>query len=1065
MVEKIIEWSAKNRFLVFIGLFFILFWGAYVLRKMPLDAIPDLSDVQVIVYTEWTGRSPDIVEDQITYPLVTALLAAPRVKTVRGYSFFGYSFVYVIFEDGTDIYWARSRVLEYLQGVNLPPDARIELGPDATGVGWGFQYALRDKTGKCDLACLRTLQDWYIRYWLESVPGVAEVASVGGFVKQYQIILDPVKLLAYNIPVKLVIDKVRRSNNDVGGRLIEISGTEYFVRGRGYIRSVTDIENIVLKYENGTPVLVRDVGYVTVGPEIRRGVAELNGEGEVVGGVVVVRFGENMYDVIQRVKKRIEEIKPALPEGVEIVTTYDRSDLIERAVDTLKEKLIEESIIVIIVCAIFLFHLPSALIVILTLPVAVLMSLILMYHLKITSNIMSLGGIAIAIGAMVDAIIVMIENVHKYLEKWEEEGKPKKSRLEVMIDAMRLVGRPLFFSLLIITVSFFPVFALEAQEGRLFKPLAYTKTFAMLFASFISITLTPALITLVIRGKIIPEHKNPIAKILISLYTPFVRFVLRFRVITIAITIAVIVVTYPVFKRLGSEFMPPLNEGSILYMPTTLPGISITEAGRLLQIQDRILVSFPEVLTVFGKAGKADTSTDPAPLSMIETTVILKPKDEWPCRVTKDYAWIPDFLSFIRPLMKKVFGECRPWTWEELISNMDRAMRFPGVTNAWTMPIKARIDMLTTGIRTPIGIKIFGSDLNVIENIGKQIEAALRDLPGTRSVYAERVVGGYFVDFVVKREVAARYGLTVEDVQDIIQTAIGGMVIDYTVEGRERYPIQVRYARDFRDDIEKLKRVLVPTPSGAQVPIEQLADIRLTMGPPSIKDENGSLTGWVYVDIEGVDIGTYVKMAKKRVQEMVEIPPGYWLMWSGQYEYMQRAMEKLRLILPVTLVVIFVLLYINFRSVTETLIVMLSLPFAVSGAFLLLWILNYNISVAVWVGIIALAGVAAETGVVMIIYLDEALEIWRREGKLKTVKDLYDAVMYGAVQRVRPKLMTVASTIMGLLPIMWSTGTGADVMKRIAAPMIGGMVTSTILTLLVIPTIYFIWKRFTLKLK
>ena len=1031
MIEKIIEKSAANKFLVFLVILFLSAWGIWALRSTPLDAIPDLSDVQVIVYTTWMGRNPSIVEDQVTYPITSTMLAAPKVKFVRGFSDFGYSYVYIIFEDGTDIYWARSRVLEYLNQVSgrLPQGVTPVLGSDATGVGWVFQYALVDENARYDLAQLRSLQDWYLRYQLASVEGVAEVASLGGFVKQYQVNLDPNKLAAYRIPVKAIADAIRMSNNDVGGRSIELSGTEYMVRGRGYIRSIKDLESIGVGMNSGTPITLGSVSQISIGPDMRRGLAELDGRGEVVGGVVVMRYGENALKVIERVKEKIKEITPSLPPGVELVTTYDRSDLIQRSIATLKEKLIEEIIIVSVVSLIFLFHVRSALVAILTLPIAILLSFISMYYLKLTSNIMSLGGIAIAIGAMVDAAIVMVENAHKRLERWEVEGK-RGSRTDVIVDAAKEVGKPLFYSLLIITVSFLPVFTLEAQEGRLFSPLAFTKTFAMFFASFLSITLAPVLMVLLIRGKIHSEAKNPVSRVLIALYYPVVRAVLRFKIITIALAVLMLLVTIPVFSRLGSEFMPPLNEGMIFYMPTTVPGISVTQASRLLQIQDRILKSFPEVERVFGKSGRAETPTDPAPFSMMETTVMLKPESEWR----------------------------KGMTWDKLVEEMDRALRIPGVANAWTMPIKNRIDMLSTGIRTPVGVKIFGPDLRKIEEIGKQLEAVLQPIAGTRTVFAERVTGGYYLDINIRRDAVARYGLMVGDVGMLIESAIGGESISSTVEGRERYPINLRYARELRDDPEKLKRVLVPVMDGAQVPLGQLADIQLTAGPSMIKNEEGQLVGYVTVDMAGRDIGGYVEEAKRVVAQKIKLPQGYTLSWSGQYEYMQRAKEQLIYVIPLTILIIFVLLYLNFQSVAKTLIVLLSVPFALIGSIWLLYFLGYNLSVAVWVGIIALAGVAAETGVVMIVYLDEVYERRVREGSLTSMQDLYEVIIEGAVQRVRPKMMTVMAIIAGLLPIMWSHGAGADVMKRIAAPMIGGMVTSTILTLAVIPAIYAMWR-------
>jgi Cu(I)/Ag(I) efflux system membrane protein CusA/SilA len=1031
MIEKIIEASAKNKFFVFLIVVCLSAWGIWALRHTPLDAIPDLSDVQVIVYTPWMGRNPTIIEDQVTYPIVTTMISAPKVKYVRGFSDFGFSYVYIIFEDGVDIYWARSRVLEYLNQVTsrLPRGVAPTLGPDASGVGWVFQYALIDESKKYDLAQLRSLQDWYLRYQIGSVDGVAEVASVGGFVRQYQVNLDPNKLAGYRLPVKTVIDAIRMSNNDVGGRSVELSGAEYMVRGRGYIRSVKDIEMIPVGGERGTPVLVRDIASVTLGPDMRRGIAELNGQGEVAGGIVVMRHGENALNLIDRVKQKIKEIEPALPSGVKIVSTYDRSDLILRSIATLKEKLIEESLIVSAVIIIFLFHVRSALVAIIILPIAIILSFISIYYLNLTSNIMSLGGIAIAIGAMVDAAIVMVENAHKRFEQWEEAGRPG-DRVQILIEAAKEVGKPLFFSLLIITVSFLPIFTLEAQEGRLFRPLAFTKTFAMFFAAFLSITLAPVLMVLLIRGRIRPETQNPINRLLIAVYTPVVRGVLRFRKTTIALAIVALILTIPVFTRLGSEFMPPLNEGMIFYMPTTLPGISVTQASRLLQMQDRMLKTFPEVEWVFGKAGRAETSTDPAPFSMVETTVMLKPESQWRAGMT----------------------------WEKLVDEMDKKIRLPGVANAWTMPIKNRIDMLSTGIRTPVGVKIFGPDLNKIEEIGRQLEKVLNSIPGTRSVFAERVTGGYYLDFELKRDEIARYMLAVEDIQMIIESAIGGESITTTVEGRERYPISVRYARELRDDPEKLKRVLIPTMNGAQVPLGQLAELRLTSGPAMIRNEDAQLAGYVFVDMAGRDIGSYVEEAKRKVAEQVQLPTGYTLSWSGQYEYIQRAKERLMYVVPLTLLIIFVLLYMNLRSATKCGIVLLAIPFSMIGAIWFVYLLGYNLSVAVWVGIIALAGVDAETGVIMLFYLDQAYEKWRKEGRMRTIADLHEAITEGAVKRIRPKMMTVMAILVGLLPIMWSDGAGADVMKRIAAPMIGGVISSFLLELLVYPVIYEVWR-------
>ncbi len=1030
MLGKIIELSARSKFLVVLFVGFATAWGLWAMFNVPLDAIPDLSDVQVIIFTEWMGRSPDLVEDQITYPIVTSMLGAPKTKVVRGYSFFGLSFVSVIFEDGTDMYWARSRVLEYLSELQneLPPGAKMSLGPDATGVGWVYEYALADYSGNNDLADLRTFQDFYLKYWLESVPGVSEVASIGGFEKTYQVQIDPNRLAYYNIPLTKLIKAIRSSNNDVGGRVIEMSGREYMVRGRGYIQSPEDLEKVVLKADvHGTPVLLRDVATVSFGPNMRRGIAELNGEGEVVGGIVVMRYGENALRVINRVKEKIEEIKPSLPKGAELITTYDRSDLIRNAIRTLIEKLMEELLIVSLVCLLFLFHFRSSLVAIITLPIAIIISFVPMYFIGLTSNVMSLGGIAIAIGVMIDASLVMVENAHKKLELY-----PDRDRTQVIIEAAKEMGRPLFFSLLIVAVSFLPIFALEAQEGRLFKPLAFTKTFAMIFASFLSVTLVPVLMVWLIRGRIRPERKNPVSRALIWAYEPLVEQALKYKKVVIVVAFIVVLLTVPIWTKIGSEFMPPLNEGSILYMPTTLPGISMTEAGKLLQTQDKLFKTYPEVDTVFGKIGRAETATDPAPMAMVETTVTLKPESEW------------------RPGM----------TWDKLIEEMNDDFQFPGTTNAWTMPIKTRIDMLTTGIKTPVGIKIFGPDLDEIARIGEKLEAVLPEVRGTRSVYAERVTGGHYIDFTPDRDAIARYGLTVEEVETYIETAVGGMNIDQTIEGRERFWINVRYFRDYRSDLDSLQRVLVPTPTGAQVPLGQLGTLEVVTGPAVIKDEDGSLSGWVYVDIEDRDLGGYVEDAKRIVDERItpNLKPGYYLKWAGQYEFMERVRKKLIVIVPLTLVIIFVLLYFNFRSVAKTLIVLLSVPFAMVGGIWLIFILDYNMSIAVWAGIIALSGVAAETGVVMIVYLDGAYETRLAKGAMRTVRDLREAVMEGAVQRLRPKMMTVMATIMGLLPIMWSHGAGADVMKRIATPMVGGMVTSTVLTLLVIPAIYMLWR-------
>ncbi len=1078
MIEKLIEFCARNRFLVFLLVGAALLIGFHAMRNITLDAIPDLSDTQVIIYSRW-DRSPDIIEDQVTYPIISSLLGLPRVKDIRGFSDFGYSYVYVIFEDGTDIYWARSRTLEYLSSIlpRLPEGVQVELAKDATAVGWVFQYALVDTTGKRSVAELRALQDWYLRYELQSVPGVAEVAPVGGFVRQYQVNLDPNALLAYRVPLDAVVRAIRQGNNDVGGRLIEFSGREYMVRGRGYIRSLRDVENIVVGVnpETGVPILVKHLGTVALGPDLRRGIAELDGEGETVGGIVIMRYGENALKVIERVKARLAEIERGLPEGVRIVTTYDRSELILRSIATLKRTLIEELAIVSVVILIFLWHIPSAIIPIITIPIAVLLSFIPMYAMKLTANIMSLGGIAIAIGAMVDAAIVVVEQTHKRLEQWEAAGRPGDFR-DVVIRAVKEVGRPSFFALLVIAVSFMPVFALEAQEGRLFKPLAFTKNFAMAIAAVLAITLDPAirllfthmreftfrprvlcrLINAILVGKIHSEEKHPISRLLMRLYHPVVEWVLRHPWMTIASAVLLVLLTIPVFFRLGSEFMPPLDEGVLLYMPTTLPGISVTEAQKLLQVQDKILKSFPEVERVFGKAGRAETATDPAPFSMIETVIVLKPPDQWPKKPRWYSDWAPEWLQGI---LRRIWPDRK--TSEELIygpGGLNEALQLPGVVNAWTMPIKARLDMLTTGVRTPVGIKILGHDLNTIQEIGQRIEGVLRDVPGTTSVFAERTAGGYFLDFALKREELARYGLTVEEAQRVILSAIGGENVTMTVEGRERYPINVRYLRDYRSTLDRLGRVLVPTPNGAQIPLMQVADIKLLSGPGMIRDENGRLSGYVYVDVSGRDIGGYVEEAKRIVREKVPLPPGYTLVWSGQYEHMQRVKERLKLVVPITLLIIFLLLYFNTRSTTKTIIVMLAVPFSAVGAIWLLYLLDYNLSIAVWVGLIALLGVDAETGVFMLLYLDLAYEEMRSQGLMRTRAHLREAIHYGAVKRLRPKFMTVATMFIALLPIMWSTGTGADVMKRIAAPMIGGIFTSFVMELVVYPAIYFVWR-------
>jgi Cu(I)/Ag(I) efflux system membrane protein CusA/SilA len=1033
MIARLIEGSARNPILVILLVLLLGAWGLWAGFRVPLDAVPDLSDVQVTIYTEWQGRSPTLIEDQVTYPIVTSLLAGPKVKRVRGVSEYGVSYVYVIFEDRTDLYWARSRVLEYMQKLTgkLPSGVAPTLGPDATGVGWVYQYALIDESGAHDLAQLRSLQDWHLRFQLESVPGVAEVSTVGGFIKQYQIEVDPNTLAAYRLPIKTIIEAVRNSNAEVSGRVLEMAGTEYVIRGRGYLRSIEDIELIPVGTDGrGTPILIRDIAHVQIGPDQRRGIAELDGKGQVVGGIVIMRAGENALAVIERVKARLAEITPALPKGVHIVPTYDRSDLIHRAIVVLREKLVEESIIVSLVAVVFLFHLRSALVAILILPVAVLLAFIPMAYLNITSSIMSLGGIAIAIGAMVDAAIVMVENAHKRLEQ-----SPHLDRTETIIAAAKEVGRPLFFSLLVIAVSFLPIFALEAQEGRLFTPLAYTKTFAMLFATALSVTLAPVLMVLLIRGRIRAETKNPLNWLLIALYRPIIAGALRVRWLTLGLAVVVVGFTAPIFSRLGAEFMPPLNEGTILYMPTTVPGLSIPESAKVLQIQDQLLTTFPEVERVFGKMGKAPTATDPAFVGMAEITVTLKPEAQW------------------RPGM----------TWDRLLDEMDAKLRIPGFPNIWWMPIQTRTEMITTGVRSPVGIKVLGPDLKTIEKIGLEIEQVLASVPGTKSAFAERLNEGYYLDLTVNRREAARYGLTVGDVQAVITSAIGGETVTTTVEGRERYSVNVRYKRELRDDPDRLKRVLIPTPSGAQVPLGQIADLVITQGPPSIADEAGALAGLVSVAVSGRDLRGYVEDAQRAVRDRVTLPSGYRLVWAGQYEHLVRAEERLKLVVPVTIGIILLLLYLNFRSLAKSLIVLLSVPFAAIGAIWYLDYLNYNMSVAVWVGIIALAGVAAETGVVMLVYLDEAYERRVREGRMTTVQDLREAIMEGAVQRVRPKMMTVAAIMGGLLPIMWTTGTGADVMKRIAAPMIGGMVSSTILTLIVIPALYCIWKRWIMR--
>ena len=1056
-VERVIGFSARNKFLILILVAAAMLAAVWSVKNISLDAIPDLSDTQVIIYSRW-DRSPDIIEDQVTYPIITAMLGAPKVKAIRGFSDFGFSYVYVIFQDGTDLYWARSRTLEYLSKIipRLPEGVRTELGPDATGVGWVFQYALVDKSGANDLQKIRSFQDWYLRYHLQSVPGVAEVASLGGFVKQYQVTVDPNRLLAYNVPISTVVDAIRNGNQETGGRLLEFSGAEYMVRGRGYARSVEEIEQIVVGTDkSGTPVLVKNVGNVSIGPEIRRGLADLDGEGDVVTGTVIMRSGENALNVIRRVKAKLKEVEPSFPKGIQLKVLYDRSDLILRAIDTLKHQLIEEMLIVSAVILLFLWHFPSAIIPIVTIPVSVLLAFIPLYGMHLTSNIMSLSGIAISIGVLVDGAIVEVENAYKRLEQWVEAGR-KGDYHAVRLKALKEVGPSVFFSLLVIAVAFLPIFTLVDQEGRLFRPLAWAKNLTMAIAAVLAVTLDPAMRMLFTRmepirlrwewasraatgllvGTYYPEERHPISKRLFKVYEPACRFVLRHRRVTIVGALLLVLTAIPVYFKLGSEFMPPLAEGVILYMPTTLPGISVTEAQKLLQTQDRILKSFPEVEQVFGKSGRVESSTDPAPFSMMETVVLLKPENRWRAGIT----------------------------YEKLIEEMDAALKIPGTTNAWTMPIKNRIDMLTTGIRTPVGVKILGSDSKVIERIGVHLEMILKDLPGTRSVYAERVAGGFFLDFDLKRDQLARYGLSVADAQMVLMSAVGGENITTTVEGRERYSVNVRYPRELRDDVEKLQRVLVPTPSGQQIPMVQLADIVLRSGPAMIRNENGMVAGYVYVDMHGRDIGGYVEEAKKLVSRELTIPQGYALQWSGQYENMIRVKERLKVVLPLTIFIICLLLYMNTKSAVKTGIVLLAVPFSLVGAVWLLWALGYHISIAVWVGMIALMGLDAETGVFMLLFLDLSYQEAVRKGQMRTREDLEEAIVHGAVKRVRPKMMTVMAAFMGLLPIMWSAGAGADMMKRIAAPMVGGLVTSFLLELLVYPAVYFVWKwRFEMK--
>lgn len=1094
MIEKIIEYSARNKFIVLVMVICATLLGWWCMQNVPLDAIPDLTDTQVIIQSTW-DRSPDIVEDQVTYPVITSLLGAPKVKDIRGFSDFGYSFVYVIFEEGTDIYWARSRVLEYLSKIQsqLPQGVQTRLGPDATGLGWVYQYALVDKSGKHSTEEIRSYQDWFLRYYLQATEGVSEVATIGGFQKQYQVNIDPNLLAGYGISVDEITSAIRSGNQDVGGRLLEFSGREYMIRGRGYAKSISDIENIVVKSKGGVPLRIKDIARVEFGPEIRRGVGDLDGIGETVSGIIVMRQGENALKVIERVKKKLAELKPSLPEGLEIVTVYDRSELIKASIDTLKVTLRDELLIVSLIILLFLLHIPSALIPILTLPTAILISFIPMYGLGITSNIMSLGGIAIAIGAMVDAAIVVVEQSHKKLERWEKEGRKGDYR-EVIITAIKEVGRPSFYSLLIIAVSFIPIFALQAQEGRLFKPLAFTKNFAIFFSAILAITLDPAIrllffrlnkfrfrpkfmasiLNTVVVGKIKEEDKHPISRVLHKVYQPAVEFVLKHPFMVILTAVLIVLSTIPVFMRLGSEFMPPLYEGTLFYMPTTMPGISVTEATKLLQVQDKILKSIPEIERVYGKAGRADTATDPAPFSMMETVAILKPEEKW----REKKVWYSSLPEFLKPPLRHIWRD--RITYEELVNEIDQKMQFPGVSNAWTMPIKARIDMLTTGIRTPVGVKVFGSDLKKIEEIGKEIERVALSVPNTRSAFAERTAGGYFLDFEIKRDEIARYGLTIDEVNMFIMNAIGGENITTTVEGRARYPVNLRIKRELRDDVDDLKGLLVSVSSSQRsavssqmamndklstindkrsyIPLGQLCDIKFTYGPAMIRDENGLLSGYVYIDVLGSDIGGYVQRLKQAIYRQVKIPAGYAISFSGQYEFMERVAERLKLILPITIFVIFLLLYFNTQSIAKVIIIFLAVPFSAVGAIWFLHLLGYNMSIAVWVGLIALLGLDAETGVFMLLYLDLAYEERKRQGLMNTHKDLKEAIVEGAVKRVRPKFMTVACAGMGLFPIMWSVGAGSDVMKRIAAPMIGGLFTSFLMELLVYPAIYLIWK-------
>jgi Cu(I)/Ag(I) efflux system membrane protein CusA/SilA len=1057
VINWIIEWCARNRFLVFTGTFLLVMAGIWSLQHIPLDALPDISDVEVIIHSSWEGEPPNIIEDQVTYPIVTALLAAPRVKAVRAQTMFNDSYVFVIFEDGTDIYWGRSRVLEYMQQIQgrLPAEVHPMIGPDATGAGWVYEYALVDHTHRYSLADLRSLQDWRLRYQLETVPGVAEVASIGGFVRQYQVQLDPNRLLAYGIPLSTVIDRVKSSTNEVGGRVMELSGTRYYIRGLGYLKSLADLENVPVAAKNGTPVLIKDLGTVAFGPDIREGVAEWQGEGETVGGIVVMRYGLNALNVIDGVKKKLAEIKPSLPPGIEVVSGYDRSGLIEESIKTLQRDLIEEAIIVSLVIIVFLFHFRSALIPIITLPIAVLASFIPMYYLRVSSNIMSLGGLALAIGVLVDAAIVMVENGYRHLSERPHDSIPtgtvgaehisyaeraerigsiaanEKSRRRILIDAAKQVGPALFFSLLIIVVSFLPVFLLEAQEGRMFKPLAWTKTFAVAFSSLLAITLVPVLMLMFIKGKLRPESENPISRFTQALYLPVLRLCLKYRKTTLLVNLVFLVVTFPLMFRLGSQFMPPLYEGSSLYMPTALPGISITQASQLLQEQDRILRTFPEVETVFGAVGRSDSATDNAPLDMYDTTVMLKPREQW------------------RPGM----------TYEKLVQEMDAKLQFPGLTNTWTMPVENRLDMALTGIKTPVGMKIQGPSLEGIQQLGAQVQQILSGLPQTRSIFAEHVSQGFYVNVEVNRPEAAKYGLTIADVQQAVSSGIGGMNVAENVEGRERYPMNVRYQRDFRDDVDALRRVLIATPSGAQIPIEQVAKISFSHGPAMIRDEDGQLTGYVYIDLNTKDYGGFVNQASSVLAQKLKLPAGYAYQWSGEYEFELRAKERLKIIMPVVFLIIFLLLYLVFHSVTEAFVLIIPTVYAMTGGLILQWLLNYNFSVAVWVGYIALFGVAVETGVVMVVYLHEALDKRLLSGEQLTEHDIREAAVEGAVQRLRPKLMTVCAVLASLIPILWESGIGSDVMKPIAAPIVGGMITSTINVLILVPVFFVLMKE------